>query len=727
MEQSTSDHAVREFSRLTLNLRAELTFTPQTAGSDVFYVVEDPVNSKFHRIGVAEYTFISLLDGKTSVADAMRLAANASSDSALTEQQAATICKWLVDSRLAYTEESAQPTPQADEDEPQTGRTWQRFNPVSARIPLVCPERIFDRVAVWFGWTHAPMAFVGWFAVVGYAIYVAASQWDRFAAASQGILAPGNWLAGIMCYLALKCLHEISHGVSCRRYGGSIREAGVLLILLMPIPYVDATSSWRFTSKWQRLHVAAAGMYIELCVAAVAVVVWDCTQPGLINQACYNLAIAGSVLTLLFNANPLMRFDGYYILSDLVEIPNLYSSGQEYWKRWAKRWLLGIEEAKPYWSKSRTWIIPLFGLAALFWRVFICASLAIGASVLFQGAGIVLSCLALCMWLGIPTVRLARYLTGGDHGRRPQLLRFSSAMFAGVAVLTFVLFALPWPGRISAPGVVEYRPTAVIRTASPGFLREILVSSGQSTRRGEIVAILENPALDFELADLEIAIKQSEIRCRAYRNSQKMTEYQAEYEQQIALVKRRQEKQAQVDNLTIRATANGQVISRGLESLVGKYFDVGAEILRIGDETRKQLTVSISQDDVEAFRTYHGRIVSFRMASAGWFHGPLAQLEPQADVALPHAALAASAGGPLAVRAAAQRNSQQRGGQEYDLVNPRFAGEIELGRDASLLLYAGQRATARIRPFDRTVGSHLYQTIVRWIRNSVEAGRLSDS
>ena len=726
MHATTADHAVREFSRLRLTLREELKFAPQTAGNDVFYVIEDPVNSKFHRVGLAEYAFVSLLDGKTSVADALRLAAKASPDYAMTEQQAAVVCKWLVQSRLAYAQESDHALSASDDGQP-AEKKWQRFNPVSARIPLGCPDRLFDQVAKWFGWSHSTYAFAVWAVAVAYAIYLVASRWDRFAIASQGVLAPGNWLAGIACFTTLKFLHEISHGVACRKHGGSIREAGLLFILLMPIPYVDATSSWSFSSKWQRIHVAAAGMYLELFLAAAAVILWEATEPGLLNQMCYNVAITGSVLTLLINANPLMRFDGYYIFADLVEIPNLYSSGQESVKNWAKHWLLGLKTSGSQWSTSRTRVIQIYGACAMVWRVFICVSLAIGASVLLRGAGVALSCLAIGMWVGLPTVRLLRYLAKGDQGRRPNFVRLGAAAGAGTAALGTIFFVTPWPGSVTAPAVVEYSPLTVIRAASPGFVRDICVRSGQPVKTDQIVAILENHQLTFELAELELEIEQSEIRCRAHQHAQKMADYQAEQERRQGLVKRRDEKRNQVDKLTIRASSDGKIIGRGLEALVGKYVAEGAELLMIGNEQQKQLTMSVPQEEVETFRAYLGRDVKFQLASQGWRDGPLGKIDPQANDELPHPALAAAFGGPLTVRERPRSADEMGVDEDYALIGPRFAGQIELNQQDSVSSFAGQLATVSIRPLDQTIGERIYRVIERWVRSSISARQPADS
>ena len=365
---SLKDYQIRDLGRMVLALRNDLIFTPQMIDGQRGYVIEDPLKSKFYRVGIAEYKFISLLDGTTSVADALRLTAATLADEAFTQDEAATICKWLVDSGLAHTPESAQSGRLSDAaDKADRAKTMQRINPICVRIPLIRPDRFLDAITPSIGWLFGP---VGWTLALILAL-VAAVQLivhaDRFGSAVNGVFAPSRWIWLGVTWLGLKVVHEIAHGVVCKRYGGSVREGGLMFILLAPLAYVDVTSSWRFSSKWHRIYTAAAGMYIELIVASIAAIVWSHTEVGLLNDMAFNLVLMASLTTLVFNANPLMRFDGYYILSDFLQVPNLYPNGQQYLVYLGRRYLLGLKCASPRWCKGKDAIIKLYGVAAMFW------------------------------------------------------------------------------------------------------------------------------------------------------------------------------------------------------------------------------------------------------------------------------------------------------------------------------------------------------------------------
>ncbi len=412
------NYAVAELGRTRITLRRDLVFRSQTFAGQRCYIIEDPLNSKFYRAGLTEYAFISLLDGKTSITEALRLMASSAPGFAFSEQDAAVICSWLIEAELASTAESSSPNRlRQAATAAQRSRFWQRCNPITVRVPLMRPDRLFDALAPRLGWLYTWPVFAAWSLLLLLAGSQVAANWDSFIASAAGVLVLDNWLWLGLCWVLLKFVHELSHGVVCKRYGGEVREAGLLLILLAPIAYVDVTSSWRFRSKWQRMHTAAAGVYLELLLAAVAVLLWSTTGPGLVNHVCFNVAIMASATSLIFNVNPLMRFDGYYLLSDWLEIPNLYSVGQSYLRYLGRKYLLGATASAPSWSAGRGVFIPLYALATLVWRIVVCASLIVAATTWYHGAGMVLAVAAIVAWCGAQRPALGGPLCKGGLGK----------------------------------------------------------------------------------------------------------------------------------------------------------------------------------------------------------------------------------------------------------------------------------------------------------------------
>lgn len=711
-----ADHAVQDFASTSLSLRADLIFTPGTSGARPHYIVEDPLNSRYFRVGHVEYTFVSLLDGRTTVHDALRRLSTLLPNHSLTESDAAELCRWLVETDLAHTPQSSQAARLARQAiENKEREVKARGNPLVFRVSLFQPDRLLASLNRGFGWMYSlPVLFL-WLALVTVGAYKIFGHWDRFAASSYGIFAPDNWLWIGVCWIVLKIVHETSHGIVCKRYGGNVRETGLLFILFAPLAYVDVTASWRFRSRWQRIHVAAAGMYAELAIAAVAAIVWSNTESAWLSNLCYNTVVMAGITTILFNANPLMKFDGYYMLSDAVGIPNLCLLGQQYLRYLGRKLLLGMPGRLPNWPAGKGGLTRTYGIMSFFWRILVCISLTLTAVTLFHGAGIVLACLGVVLWVGLPALRFVRFFFNKKAVEQPRRLRFLLTTGVLAAGPTFVFGFLPWPGIREAPAVVEYSPPTVVRAASAGFVRTIHVQSGQPVEADQLLVTLENRELAHELTELELEVRQSEIRGRKHEQKGELAAEQAEAKKRESLLKQLAEKQQQVQHLEVRAPSAGKVVGRDLDALAGTYLEVGDEILSIGDERKKELRVSVAQADLKMFSQRIGQSLRVSLPQQPLWESRLEKVIPRATLTPPHPALAAVNGGPLPVK----NTRSKTDGVSKDslqLFTPRFTGIVELDGAASAQLRAGQTGHVSYRPCDQSIGDYFYQAVSTWVR-----------
>lgn len=714
------DHRVCEPGETRLKLRGDLTFTPDTSGGTPFYLVEDRLNSRFFRLGVTEYTFVSLLDGQTTVDEALSQLSTVLPNHQMTQADAASQCKWLIEMDLAHSAGSVQSSRLAESAKTtRDNQALQQFNPLMFRLPLMRPDAWFDRLAKPLGWLFSPIAGLFWLVLLAVGGYLVAAQWERFLASSQGLFAPGNWFWLALVWLVLKIVHEISHGVVCKKYSGKVRETGVMFMLFAPLAYVDVTSSWRFRSRLQRMHVAAAGMYTELMIAAVAAIVWSQTESPWLANLCFNIIFMSSLTTLLFNANPLMKFDGYYILSDALDIPNLDTSGRNYLRTWGRKYLFGAPATLPDWGLKNGIIVRVYGWASFGWRTMVCLSMVLTAATLFHGAGVVLALLAIVLWYGLPAFTLAKYLAAGEPGDQPNRVRFFLTTGAAFVLGGGFLLLAPWPGVRQAPVVVEYSPPMVIRAASSGFLQTIHVRNGEEVKPGQLLLQLENRPLVRELADLDLQIQQSLIRGRQFHQQGKLAAEQAEAKKREGLQSQRTEKQLQVDQLAIYAPSAGRVVARNLAAKQGVWLEQGDEIVTIGNESKKELALSIAQNDLKVFDRRVGETVLIHLPHRAAFEGKLQRVVPQATLEPPHAALLAANGGPIAVKPKADS-----GEATFELLQPRFKGVVLLNASQSERLFSGQRAWVSYRPFDESIGVHLYFAATDWIRQRFTAAGL---
>lgn len=701
-----SDLSQEELSQTLLTLADDLTFTPQQGNERTYYHIKQPSRSRFFRIGWAEYVLISHLDGKTTIAEAVSRTVATLEQEAFTESEAAAVCTWLIENELVVERAALR------HNSRRQGRGFKGlFNPFWMKIPLTNPDRILQTLANWFGWLHSwpilLLSILCWI-LAGTAVFL---HGPGFTAPSQGVLAPTNWLWLGVGWFGLKLIHELSHGILCKRYGGDVPEVGVILVLFAPLFYVDTTSSWGFRSRWQRMHVAAAGMIAEFNVAALCVFWWFQTDSLFVAHILFTVVFIATVATVLFNANPLMRSDGYYLFSDFVNIPNLSFNGTQYLKGILSSWFLGTPRPNFAWQGVKGIIVRAFGVFAFLWRIVVLSGLIIAASFLFHGAGLLLAALACLAWVALPLAKGLQLLAQETLRNLRLGLRFAFSLAIGLGIGILVWDFIPWPGSRQAHGMIEYAPVSVVRAEVAGFVEEVLVETNQMVQKGEILARLRNDDLNSQCQDLEIQIEQSIIKTHKHLDKGEIALSQIEQQNREALEKRLAELDLRRNCLFVRAPMNGRVMARELAWLPHKYLNEGDPVLEIGDPDHKELKIAVSQRDISTFRKHLGAKIPIRLRSGNTIPGELTRLDPRAIDLPPHPALCAPRGGPLAVIS----KPHDAESETEKLAEPHFQGTLALSSETSHLVDAGQVGAALIREENDTLGRVGYRHIARWL------------
>ena len=711
--QHAADEATRDLICTRLKLAEELVFTPQVHKQETIYHIEAPSRGAFYRIGYAEYVFLSLFDGSLTVAQALTVTARRLGTKALSQEEGLRVAHWLLENQLAHdAEQGVANSTHIGTNRGSGASVMQQFNPFWIKVPLGSPESLLGALLPIFGWLFSRWATLAGLTVIVFGIGSLASHWDKFAISAQSVFAPNNWLWLGLAWIALKLIHELAHAIACKSYGGEVRDTGVIFVLLAPLAYVDVTSCWRFPSKWQRIHVAAAGMYAELVLAAVAVMLWARTDSPMVAHLLHSVIIMASVSTLLFNANPLMRFDGYYILADLTGIANLATDGSRFVNQLAARVFYGTRMSTTSTAGWQLWCVRVYGVASAAWRVLICCSLAGAAAIMFHGAGLLLAIAAILIWFGRPVVRVISGLTQRFHESRTSFMRAVGVGSAIAVSMIVVLTQFPWPGSMTAPAVVDYAELAQIRSRASGFIAHIHVDDGEAVVEGQLLLELRNEELLVEQRELELAFEQGEIRRRTALGKHNAAEAQIAERDLQAITQRLAEVQRRTNGLRVFAPVNGRVVARNLRQRLGTYVKEGAELLAVGDEQSKELVISVGQEEIDTVLPLVGEAACFRIRGRFAGRGEFQRIEPRASTDLPHPALSSAVGGPLVVKQADDMDQSL-----LRLAEPRFRGVIALGPSEARDLGVGQRGYAMLGLRRQTVGEVIWLRGSRWLES----------
>jgi putative peptide zinc metalloprotease protein len=380
----------------------------------------------------------------------------------------------------------------------------------------------------WTGWVFTWPAFVVVLMLGIAAVALLITQFETFQnklPSFDQFFAAKNWIWLAVVMAVTKVIHEFGHGLACKRFGGECHEMGVMLLVLTPCLYVNVSDSWLLNSKWKRAFIAAAGMYVELVLASIAVFVWWFSTPGMVNQLALNIIFVSSVSTILFNANPLLRYDGYYILSDLLEIPNLRSKATTILQRTCGAALLGIEaKPDPFLPAKRQWLFAFYSVAAASYRWLITFSIfwfvyRVLEPYVFKIIGQMIALSALYGLLGIPLVKLYKFFSiPGRLGTvKPIRATVSAIVFA---CLLGAILLIPIPHYVYCSFYVQPRDAQNVYVDVPGTLEAIYTQPNRYVHEGERIIDLSSQQLEVQLASMKTNLETSKVRLETIRQSE---------------------------------------------------------------------------------------------------------------------------------------------------------------------------------------------------------------
>ena len=732
------DSEAFEISNARLRLRTGWSFTMRSDSQLPTFVLFHSEQSQHYEIGWSQYALLSLWDGHKSLSECVGETSQLLGDAAPSIEQAIQTAHWAL--KLGLAEAVGHDGQTITHSPPDVATTSASVEQMLGRAnPLLIKMRLGDPslwMAAWPQLGHTLMAvgrglsssiFAGmWLCLM----LVAAVQLVAHATdvwhSSQEILDIRNGLWIALTCLCLKVIHELAHASVCLALGGKVQETGLMFVLLMPVPYVDVSSSWQFNSRLARMQVAAAGMAIELLVAAIATICWANVHEPWLRYHLFNVMVAASVTTLLFNANFLMRFDGYFLLSDALGIVNLYARGQQAVTRQAQRWLLGYSpshgtDRSQHESGLGRILIGFYGLAALGWRCLVTVTMTLTAARMFQGVGILFATLSVILWLSPGLRSLISQVAASDSSARRSRRYLALVTTPTLALLIAISIFCPWPFRVHAPAIVRYQDSQDVRALTAGFVRAVKVVDGQMVAAGEPLLILENRELETQRQRVAVELDAAHLRSRRYHARGEIANYQSERAVCQALDAQLADLDHRLAELNLRAPIAGKVVQPSLDSLRGCFLMEGQVALQIINDESKELVAWVDQPDVEFFSAARGAPVTLSLRGVGGaLTGQLQTVTPKASLKC-DVRLTSLAGGPLAIRKAAESSSdpgtlsdsivsgESSLGSQGELLRARFEAIIALPESESRRLRSGMTGDVGLPGYGRSIATHIVQ------------------
>ncbi|MBV1877475.1 MAG: hypothetical protein KUG79_07530 [Pseudomonadales bacterium] len=650
------------YSEMRPRLRPHVGIDRQHFRGERWYVLQNTANGRFHRLSPAAYELVGRFDGQSTLAELLtRIVGparptvvatqaetqNENLDLEMDEEAIIQLVKQLSNADLLQLEQRLPVEFYRQRVSVQQRMNgWRRFlNPLALKIPLLDPDRFLIRTHAALSWLFGPAGFVIWLLVVIYAGVLAGTHWEALTSNFfDRVMGADNLLITLVVFPVIKILHELGHGYAARHWGGEVHEIGIMFLVFMPVPYVDASSVTAFRQRHRRLIVAAAGMLVEVFLAAIAMVLWTMVEPGIIRAVAFNVIFLAGVSTLIFNGNPLLRYDGYYMLSDLLEMPNLGPRANAYIGYLIQRFLFKADVSSPENSSSESaWLIG-YGILSFCYRMFVWITIIFFVATRFFFFGVLLAIWGAVLMILRPLFRLFVHLFTATKLAQVRA-RAVAVSFGFIGLLAFILFLLPLPHTKLSEGIVWMPEGSLVRAKSAGFIVAVEAPMNSMITPGSPLIMMEDP---LAVSELKVLKAQKEELEAEYQAMEVADQVRAGVVAEHLKMQdsRLRDAQIRLDGMIVTADASGLFVPVQMGDLLGQYIQKGQVLGYVIGEQSATIKVVVNQQDYLLVRD---SFVAIDALFAEHLDKPVAlkllQQVPAASDRLPSRALSQAGGG----------------------------------------------------------------------------------
>lgn len=483
-------------------LRQELTLHagPEQQDGSPGWVLHDPAANRFFLLGWASFEMLSRWDAQ----DASHLMKAVHAQTTLTVDMSdiSHLVQFLRENQLLQTQ-SSEELWRLHQYRHRGYLSWLLSHYLFFRIPLVRPDAFLSRVLPWTGWVFRPVFWWVMALITLSGLFMVSQQWDAF---THTFSHYGGWMAAVGIAVALsvaKVVHEMGHALTARHFGCRVPAMGIAFLVMVPVLYTDTNDAWKLPSRRQRLLIGGAGMMAELTLASCATLLWCFLPDSPIRAGVFLLASTTWLATLVINASPFMRFDGYFLLSDLLQMPNLHARVFSLARWHLRRGLLGLDDPEPeHFSPSRQRGLLFFAWVTWLYRLVIFTSIAfLVYHLFFKTLGIMLLMVELGWFVVRPFVNELQVWWQRRHDLRWGF-RTRRTLFCFVALVLFLV--VPWQRGVSVPAVMEAQQSQTIYVPEDAQVGKVNVHDGDWVQQGQVLAVLTSDNLDYQIEQAEV-------------------------------------------------------------------------------------------------------------------------------------------------------------------------------------------------------------------------------
>ena len=570
---------------------------PAADGSPT-WVIADPVRGKYFQIGWAAYQILSRWSGRSAGAVLSQI--HADTTCRATTQDIDDLLRFLYRNHLmreppqgGYRAYAAQ----AEAVRPQW-LMWLVHHYLFFQIPLVRPDRFLRATLPFVEWLFSKS--VAWIVVlIGLAgVYLVSRQWGVFTATIVHFFTPRGLALYALSLAIVKIFHELGHAYTATRYGCRVPTMGIAMLVMVPMLYSDTSDAWKLTSRRQRAAIGAAGMIVECALAALAIFTWNFLDDGVARSLVFIVATTSLMVGAAINLSPLMRFDGYFVLSDWLGIPNLHERAFAFGRWQLRRLLLGLDRPmpEPVAAAQRRFLVCFaWGVWVYRFTLFLGIALMV-YHYFFKLLGLILFAIEIGWFIVLPIVGELKTwwtLRGEIVERRRGWLS------AGVLACVIALLFVPWSDRISLPAVLESTPHATIYAPAPGRIVELAVKEGRLVGVGDRLVVLESPALEKDMALTRKRIEVEQLRAqRQFVAREELAKHQVTLETLRARLSQLEGLLQQQQNLSLTAPIAGVVTDRAEALHVGQWINKELALAYVVDPAGEELHALAPETEV---------------------------------------------------------------------------------------------------------------------------------